>query len=27
VLGTSAPRLPDEAEIDGLFVDLVEDEK
>lgn len=26
VLGTAPPRLPDEAEIDGLFVDLVEDD-
>lgn len=27
VLGTAPPRLPDESEIDGLFVDLVDDEK
>jgi type II secretory pathway predicted ATPase ExeA len=27
VLGTAPPRLPDEAEIDGLFVDLVDEEK
>lgn len=27
VLGTAPPRLPDEADLDGLFADLVEDEK
>ncbi|MEB2343689.1 MAG: AAA family ATPase [Deltaproteobacteria bacterium] len=27
VLGTAPPRLPDESEIDGLFVDLVDEEK
>lgn len=27
VLGTAPPRLPDESDIDGLFVDLVDEEK
>lgn len=27
VLGTASPRLPDDADLDGLFVDLVDEEK